>query len=222
MTLILTSVCKDGICVCADKRYKKTDNKGVVRLEDNHYKIHSFQKIPYVILNHGINEIYGKDWKIYCQEYEDKGSWIDKNHLQIVDDFKEYVEEYVKKELERYRDVNKHAVGFLLGGKPPSESNYKVSEIHWLLENDEIKFTPPDVVHTRKKDNLILTGNDDAKAYLKEYIESNKSQYSKISKVERAEKKLIKTFRLAVKAKQKSIIPNEFSDGCDIEVIDGN
>lgn len=220
MTLILTAICKDGISICADKRYKITDNNGSVRLEDTHNKIFKFQEIPYVILNHGINKIDGKDWKVYCSDYERRGSWKTKNHSQVVDDFKEFIEELVKKELSRYRDDKKHAIGFLLGGKPTSESKYKVSEIHWVLEKGEIKFTPPDEVHTRKKNNLILTGDDDVIAYLNEYVESNKAQYSKISKVERTEKKLIKTFKLAVKAKQQLKIPDEFSDEYCVEAID--
>lgn len=220
MTLILSSVCSDGICVCADKRYKKTDSNGIVRLEDNHYKIHSFQKIPYVILNHGINEICGKDWKMYCQEYEDKGSWVDKNHFQIVNDFKEYIEEFVKKELDRYGDTKKHAVGFLLGGKPSLENKYKMSELHWLREGRITKSCTTSPIHTCKKDNLIITGNDDIKAYLIRYVENRLSDYSKMSKTRNAKEKLIDLFDLAVKEKQEPD-DKDYSDEYDIEVIGG-
>lgn len=218
MTLILTAICKDGICVCADKRYKITGSDNSVKFEDTHNKIYKFQKIPYVILNHGINKIDGKDWKVYCLEYENSDNWVEKDHSQIVSDFKEFIEESVKKEFARYKDNKKHAIGFLLGGKPTSESNYKISEIHWLLEKGEIKFTPPDVIHTRKKNNLIFTGDDDIKAYLKRYVESNEAQYSKMTKVQRTDKKLTRLFNLAVKKKQKPDT-EDFSDDYDVEII---
>jgi len=218
MTLILTAICKDGICVCADKRYKITGSDGSVKLEDTHNKIYKFQKIPYIILNHGINKIDDKDWRNYCSEYENSDKWVGKDHSQIVGDFKEFIEESVKKELARYKDDEKHAIGFLLGGKPTLESNYKVSEIHWLLEKDEIKFTPPDIIHTRKKSNLIFSGNDNIKAYLKEHVESNMAQYSKMTKVQRTDKKLTKLFNLAVKKKQKPDT-EDFSDDYDVEII---
>ena len=219
MTLILTTICKDGICVCADKRYKIIGSDGSIKFEDTHSKIYKFEKIPYIILNHGINKIDGKDWRVYCSEYENSDRWVGKDHSQIVSDFKEFIDESVKKELSRYKDNEKHAIGFLLGGKPTSESNYKVSEIHWLLEKGEIKFTPPDVIHTRKKNNPIFTG-DDIKAYLKKYVKSNGAQYLKMSRAQRVEKKLISLFNLAVKKKQKPDT-EDFSNEYDIEIIDG-
>lgn len=210
MTLILTAICKDGISICADRRYKITDSGGSVRNEDNHNKIYEFEQIPYVILNHGINKIDNKDWKIYCSDYKNLGSWKGKNHFQIVNDFKEYIEGSVRKELSRYKDREKHAMGFLLGGKPPTEDKYKVTEIHWLQEDGEIKPTTSPV-HTYKKDNLIITGSDDIKDYLIKYIESNHAQYSNISKIRKAEERLVTTFELAVKVKP-TLRSNEFSD----------
>jgi len=181
MTLILTAICKDGTCVCADKRYKITASDGSVK-------------------------------------YESSDRWVGKDHSQIVSDFKEFIEEYVKKELARYKDNEKHAIGFLLGGRPTSENNYKISEIHWLLEKGGIKFTPPDVIHTRKKNNLIFTGEDNIKDYLKKHVESNVAQYSKMSRAQRAGKKLTDLFNLAVKKKQKPDT-EDFSDNYDVEIV---
>lgn len=218
MTLILTSICGDGVCICADRRYKKTDSNGVVRLEDNNSKIYPFQKIPYAILNHGINDICGKDWRIYCREYETLNDWEGKSHFQIVNNFKEYIEEVVKRELGRYKDKEKHAIGFLLGGKPSSESKYKMSEIHWLREEGITNPCTTSYIHTYKKDPLLITGSDDIKAYLIRHIESNPSDYSKISKIKNAKKNLIGLFDLAVKKKQKP--DNEdYSDEYDVEFI---
>jgi len=218
MTLILTALCKNGICVCADRRYKKTDSNGAIRLEDNHNKIYPFQEIPYVILNHGINEICGKDWKIYCREYETSNDWEGKSHLQIVNNFKEYIGEVVKRELDRYKDKEKHAIGFLLGGKPSSESKYKMSEIHWLRDKGITNPCTTSYIHTYKRDPLLITGSDDIKAYLIRHIENNLGDYSNISKFKNVKKKLVSLFDLAVKKKQRP--DNEdFSDESDFEFI---
>lgn len=218
MTLILSAICNDGIFICADKRYKITDSDGSVRLEDTHNKVCKFQKIPYVIMNHGINEICGKDWEVYCREYEASNSWKGESHFQIVNDFKEYIEEAVKKELDRYKDKEKHAIGFLLGGKPLSESKYKMSEIHWLRDKGITKPCTTSPIHTYKKNPLLITGSDDIKAYLVKYVENNPGDYSKISKIKNAEKKLVGLFDLAVKKKRRP--DNEdFSDDYDPEFV---
>ncbi len=217
MTLILTAICKDGICVCADRRYKITDDTGSVRLEDNHNKIYKFTKIPFVILNHGINRINNKDWRAFCSEYEASNRWENKNQFQITNDFKEYIENSVAKELDRYKDGKKHAIGFLLGGKTPSDSKYKVNELHWLLESNNVKFT------IRRHRFFVITGGDDSRACLDAYLNSHPElltdKYWKGFKLKQAENKLVELFNLAVNEKTR-LSNNKFSDGYDVERIE--
>ena len=218
MTLILTAICKDGMGICADKRYKIIGSDGSIRLEDNHNKIYEFQKIPYVILNHGINKINNKDWSVYCSEYEASDRWKGKSQFQIVNDFKDYIEDSVENELSRYKGGKKHAIGFLLGGKPPLESKYKVTELHWLLESNEIKFT------IKKHQFFVITGGDDSKACLGAYLNSHPElltdKYWKGFKLKQAENKLVELFNLAVNEKVK-LSNDEFSDSFDIKRITG-
>lgn len=213
MTLILTAICKDGICICADRRYKY-DN-GLT--EDKHKKTYKFQGITYVIAHHGLNEIDGKDWKTYCSEYEASGGWKNKSHFSIVNDFKDYMEDYVRKELSRHKDREKNAMGFLLGGKQSTENKYKVSEIHWLRNNNETEFKLSPI-HTNKKEPLIVSGSDWIKDYLKEYTEANPDQYKIIPKLKQAEKILNDLFEIAVTEKQKRK-SGDFSDERDIEFV---
>jgi len=216
MTLILTAICKDGMYVCADKRYKITNSDGSVRFEDTHNKIYRFQKIPYTIVNHGINKINNKDWRVFCSEYEASDRWVGKGHFQIVNDFKEFIEKSVEIELSRYKDGRKHAIGFLLGGKTPSENKYKVHELHWLLESGEVKFS------ILKHEFFIITGDSNVclNTYLSDHPELLTDKYWKGFKLDKTKNILIKLFNLAVEEKKK-LNNDEFSDYYDIERIDG-
>ncbi len=216
MTLILTAIRKEGICICADRRYKIIDNDGSVKIENTHNKIYKFQTIPYVIFNHGINKIDGKDWMEYCLEYENSARWKDKSHSQIVNNFKNFIENNVEKELSRYKDDKKYAIGFLLGGKPPSENKYKINELHWLLELNEIKFT------INKHQFFVITGDGKAclDAFLGKHPEILTDKYWKVINLHDAENELIKLFKLAVSEKSR-LDNDEFSDDFDIEFIEG-
>jgi len=215
MTLILTAITKKGMCVCADKRYKIIAGDGSIKLEDTHNKIYKFQKIPYTILNHGINKIDGKDWRVYCSKYENSGRWEKKSHFQIVNDFKDFIENNVEKELSRYKDGKKHAIGFLLGGKPPSESKYKVNELHWLLESNKIKF------EIKKHQFFVITGDSKVclDAYLNSHPELLTDTYWKSHKLNQAEKELTGLFNLAINEKAK-LCHDDFSDDYDIVRIE--
>ena len=216
MTLILTAITKKGMCVCADRRYKIIDSSGSVRTEDTHNKIFKFQNIPYVILNHGINKINGKDWKVYCSEYEVSDRWENKSHFQIVNDFKDFIKSSVEKELSRYKDGKKHAIGFLLGGKPFSERKYKVNELHWLLELNDVEFI------IKKHQFFVITG--DGKVCLETYLSNNPElltdTYWRGFELNKAENELVKLFNLAVSEKPR-LNNDGFSDDYDIEFIMG-
>ena len=215
MTLILTAITKKGMCVCADKRYKIISGDGLVKFEDTHNKIYKFQRIPYVILNHGINKIDGKDWRTYCSEYEDSGRWESKGHFQIVNDFKDFIENSVERELGRYKDNKKHSVGFLLGGKPLSESKYKVNELHWLLESNEVKFS------IKKHQFFVITGDSKVclDAYLKIHPELLTDTHWKGLNLNQAEEKLVKLFKLAVNEKA-NLQHDDFSDSYEVGLIE--
>jgi len=91
-----------------------------------------------------------------------KSSWKNKGHFQIVNDFKGFIENNIKRELDRYKDGRKHAIGFLLGGKTPSENKYKIHELQWLLESGKVKFA------ILKHEFFIITG--DSKVCLDTYL----------------------------------------------------
>lgn len=215
MTLILTAITKKGICVCADKRYKIISSDGSIKLEDTHNKIYKFQNIPYLIINHGINKINGKGWRNYCSEYEKTGSWKNKGHFQIVNDFKGFIENDVKNELDRYKNNDKHAIGFILGGKPPSENKYKVNELHWLLDSNEVKFS------ILKHQFFVITGDSKVclDVYLKDHPELLTDTYWKGFKLKQAGNELVRLFNLAVSEKEH-LQHDDFSDSYDLEYIE--
>ncbi|MFH1824407.1 MAG: hypothetical protein ABH873_04180 [Candidatus Firestonebacteria bacterium] len=214
MTLILTAICKNGMCVCADKRYKIISSSGSVKFEDTHNKIYKFQQIPYMILNHGINRIDNKDWRVYCSEYEALDRWKGKSQFQIVDDFKDFIENSIEKELNRYKDGKKHAIGFILGGKASLENKYKVNELHWLLESNEIKFT------LKRHQFFVITGDGKVclDTYLNNHLELLTGTYWKGFRLNQAENELIRLFNLAVNEKA-TLGHDDFSDSYDIEWI---
>lgn len=214
MTLILTALCKNGICVCADRRYTIKDNNGSVKFEDNHNKIYKFNKIPFMILNHGINRIKDRDWKIYCSKYEETNRWKGKNQFQITNDFLSFVEKEVVEELYTHNDGTIYAIGFLLCGMTPFDSKYKINELFWLIDSNGIKF------ETLRHRSFVKTG--DARECLDVFLENNPDlnteKYWKALDITKAEKELIKLFNIAVDEK-KRLKRNDFSDEFDTERI---
>lgn len=153
--------------------------------------------------------------RVFCSEYEVSGRWEGKGHFQIVKDFKEFIEKSVEIELDRYKDGRKHAIGFLLGGKTPLDSKYKVHEIHWLLESGEVKFS------LGKHEFFIITGDSKVclDAYLSNHPELLTDRYWKGFKLDEAKNMLVKLFNLAVDEKRK-LNNDEFSDDYDLDLIE--
>jgi len=134
MSLILTAICKDDICVCADTRY--VDRKWDKGFKDGFDKIYKFDIYPLIIFNHGGNQFCGKYWDSYCQEYEKLGSWKGKDLESISKDFKKFIEPLVAQQLL----CNINAVpnnnyfknsGFVLCGNNSQSGNYEVYEFYW-------------------------------------------------------------------------------------------
>ena len=114
----------------------------------------------------------------------------------------------------RYGDGKKHAIGFLSGGKTPFDNKYKVNELFWLLESNEIKFT------IKRHRFFVITGDSKVclDAYLSNHPELFTGKYWKGCKLDRAENELVRLFNLAVNEKVR-LNNDEFSDNYDVEFI---
>lgn len=215
MTLILTAIGKNGICVCADKRYRTKNADGSVKNDDSNHKIYEFNGIPLVILNHGINKFRNRDWKDYCYDYETSGRWKGKDQFQIVNDFRNFIEKIVIDELNLYKN-EKYAVGFLIGGRTPQDTKYKVNELFWIIESGLISF------QTLRHRGFIKTGDDKAKQDVERSITNDPridtENYWKSMKLTQMENELKRIFLLAVGEKRKRG-GDEFSEEFETERI---
>ena len=222
MTLILTAICKDGICVCADTRY--VDQKWNKGLKDGFNKIHKFESYPLIIFNHGVNKFNNKYWDEFCSEYEQSGQWLGKGLIQIADDFKNFIKDDVESELKKGK-AQSNVSGFVLCGKTPEDSKYKIKEFYWSLVNNEPHCQPK-----RHRRGLVRTGI--GAEYIKDYI--NTSEGGKLNTISfwkkmglsQAKKELERLFKLAVAKKNKIVVTeenklkgDEFSDNSDIDCI---
>jgi hypothetical protein len=70
MTLILAAICKNGICICADKRCTEKFTNGTKKISDKLHKIYLFQQYPVAIYNHGINKFDMTTWRDLCNDFE--------------------------------------------------------------------------------------------------------------------------------------------------------
>ena len=142
MTLILTALCKDGACVCSDKRNVNPEG----RTDDCQYKIHSFDNVPIIIFNHGVNKFNNKKWKEYCSEYEQSGRWNNFSLYEIASDFKDFIEEDVRRELEV--NFNRGLRGYTTAafnfcGTTNRNVNYKIYELFWSYGSSGLRLERP-------------------------------------------------------------------------------
>jgi hypothetical protein len=223
MTLILTAIYKNGICVCADKR-RTTWNNGTPNHEDNLNKIYKFNDIPLIIFNHGINEFKNKPWNEFCIEYENSGRWKDKKFFQIVDNFKNFIERNIhidlisNKQYENKLTGFTNKTGFVFCGKTEKDNKFEINEFFWSLgSNDELicKTYP-------YKEGYIISGLGEK--YLKIYLKimgnklNNSSYWKKLNDIQ-VKKELQKLFIAAATEKRKQN-GDEFSDIFDIMCIE--
>lgn len=208
MTLILTALCEDGICICADKRYK-IKNNGLVKFEDNHNKIFKFRNNCILIFNHGINKFKNKSWEMFCSDYEKSDQWIGKNLCWIVEDFKNFIEDGIRDELKNNKLDN--AVGFVLCGRTSCQYDFEIYELFWSFNSGDLHFL--------RNPHKGLVRSGDGKKYLDNCISKNK-QYDTIEYWEKintiqAENELKKIFSIAVE-EQKRLNGDEFSEEFNI------
>jgi len=214
MTLILSTVCKNGICVCADKRNTRPNSTP----QDNLYKIYSFKKIPLIIYNHGVNKFNNKMWDEYCSEYENLNKWIHYKMSGICGNFRKFIEKNVDQELKKNSQNNlsdkyKNSF-FVFCGKTDNDTNLEIHELRWSYGSDGLQF---------KREHLEkLVRSGDGKNYLDDYLERNKNidmnDYWENLDTIQAEEELRKLFLEAVKEKNR-LGGNEFSDDFDTKCI---
>ena len=134
MTLILTAIYKDNIAVCADTRYE--DAKWNNGFKDGFDKIYKFHSYPLIILNHGVNQFNGRYWNSYCQEYDNSQECFDKNLDEISENFKEFIEPFLKQQLDYNikhwpSDINVGKSGFAICGKNNKNNKFEIYELFW-------------------------------------------------------------------------------------------
>lgn len=211
MTLILSTIYKNGICVCADKR-----NVEFSRVTNNNlYKIYPFKKIPLIIYNHGVNKFNNKMWNEYCLEYEKRNKWIHYKFIGICGNFKKFIEGYIHQELKRNfrdglpREYTKSS--FVFCGKTGQDAKFKIRELSWSFGSNGFE------LQSENKGKITLSGKGEK--CLKTYLDKNRDIFTNeywenLDKV-KAKEELEKLFSVAVKEKNKSC-DDTFSDDFDM------
>jgi hypothetical protein len=211
MTLILTALCKNGICVCADTRYQLKNDEGLIKNKDGNNKIYKFvdDNISLIIFNHGINNINNKDWRIFCSNYVKSCLWKNKKLDQVAEEFKLFIEKDIQEELKKNKQD--HTIGFVLCGKTIYDSDFDAYELWW---DPNYNFFP------LKNEPIIKTG--DGKKCLDDYLKSNNKlntkKFWKSKNISEIEEELKQLFNVAVQEKKRLDLEN-FSDDYNIECI---
>lgn len=219
MTLILTALCKNGVCVCADKRSRTWNSSGNKKHQDDLNKIYLFNNAPIIIFNHGVNKFNNKYWNTLCSEYENTDRWRGKSLRLISIDFKSYIENDVLRQLHQniqnipnLNSVSK--ASFALCGKDLLSNRFEFYELHWAPE-----FSSNFWCDTR----LIISG-EGYKKYLESYLTKNKQSntvecWGAMNTIQ-AKEELKRLFSIAVDNRKQSG-GDEFSDSFDIECVSG-
>jgi hypothetical protein len=158
MTLILTSTCKNGIAMCADKRRTLKSNSGIQYVDDLD-KFYRFSRLEFVAFNYGVNRICGISWDRYLQEFEAKFMGDDARFDVVVDRFREFISPMVRNELNQnqFDDcVGYVFLGSAAGGCP------MVRELFWRRGF---------VIKDKPLSGLIRSG--DGKKYLDKFLAEN-------------------------------------------------
>lgn len=216
MTLILTALCKNGICVCADKR-SRTWSGGREVNTDNFKKIFQFKGSPIIIFNHGVNKFNGKSWDVLCSEYESTNRWRNKNLRDIALDFKDSIEVDLLKQLCQNANnfpgnVSVTTSAFVICGKDLQGGKFEFYELHWS----------PKYSFGSWADTRIIGSGEGYKKYLESYLLSN-SQSNSVEhwgavNTTQAKEELKNLFAIALK-EQRRLGGCTFSDNFDIKCI---
>lgn len=215
MTLILTALCKNGICVCADKRVK-TWTGGTLKIEDNLNKIYRFNDIPLIVFNHGVNKFNNKSWREFCSDYDNSNRWKDKTIKLISEDFKSFIEndivQQLRSNIQNMPNVSSvQNTAFVLCGRNIKDNIFEFHELYW---------SPKLTVNSWKDTRLICSG--EGSKYLEEYLDNNSQsntvEFWKTKNTDQAKEKIEELFSIAV-SKRNQLNGDEFSDDYDVECI---
>lgn len=216
MTLILTALCKNGICVCADKR-NQTWSGGTKVTVDNLYKIFRFKNTPIIMFNHGVNKFNGKFWNVYCADYETTNRWKGKRLKDIALDFKNYIEPILLKQLnDNARNFPNNpsltTSALVVCGKDNQSGQFEFYELFW---SPAYSFSP-------WNDTRLICSGEGYKKYLESYInshpESNTTAYWGSINTNQAIEELKRLFSIAL-SEQKGAKGDDFSENYDCESI---
>ncbi len=217
MTLILTALCKNGICVCADKRNIVKRIGGNTIVSDNFRKIYQFNNKPLMIFNHGVNQFHNKYWNEYCLDYEKSDRWQNKSLKLVSEDFKNFIENDVRQQLlsniQNLTEVSGiRNSAFALCGKDSYNNNFEFYEFYWS----------PDLKRIYWNDTRLICSGEGFDKYLKDYLININQKYTveywgTINTVQ-AKEELKKLFSIAVD-KKKQLHGDEFSDDFDLGIL---
>lgn len=216
MTLILTALCKNGVCICADKR-SRTWSGGTQVNTDNLKKIFRFKDVPIMIFNHGVNKFNGKFWDVYCAEYEALDQWRGKDLREMALDFKEFIGRDLPQQLSQnaINFPNNDSVttsAFVICGKDLQSGKFEFFELFWS----------PTFSFGSWNDTRLIGSGEGYKKYLENYLnqhpQSNSTEFWGSIDTVQAKEELKKLFSTALN-KQKIVNGDEFSDDFDIECI---
>lgn len=216
MTLILTALCKNGICVCADKRNRTWSGGTKVNI-DNLNKIFRFKNSPIIMFNHGVNKFNGKFWDVYCSEYEKTNRWKGEILKDIAIDFKDFIEPDLLKQLaQNSRNFpNNPSVttsAFVICGKNSQSGKFEFFELFWS----------PTYSFGSWDDTKLICSGEGYKKYLEKYVnshpQSNTPDYWGSLNTAQAIEELKKLFSIALN-EQKAANGDDFSDNYDVESI---
>lgn len=218
MTLILTALCKNGICVCADKR-NRTWGSGTTVNVDNLKKIFRLRNTPIIIFNHGVNKFNGKFWDVFCAEYEQAGRWENKSLEDIALDFREFIEAELLRQLSQNArnflgNASVTTSAFVICGRDLHSGRFEFYELFWS----------PAYYFTSWTDTRLIGSGEGYKKYLENYLQNNPQE--NVNSIEfwgcidttQALEELKKLFSIALNS-QKTDNGDDFSENYDTESI---
>lgn len=173
MTLVLAALCKNGVCVCADKINLRKYDDGRVEETYDRNKVFEFGN-GILIYNHGVNEFNNTSWEVYCSDFKKSGKWEKRSLFEMTCEFKKFIEDAIKVQLidnHKNKRGGSTCAGFVFLGKTPYDTNFKIYELWW---NYDSSMDPSPT--SLEKMGLVMSGDD--KILLKNIL-SSRSKYIK-------------------------------------------
>lgn len=218
MTLILTALCKNGICICADKR-SRTWSGGTKVNADNLNKIFRFKKAPIMMFNHGVNKFNGKFWDVFCSEYEQTDRWKGERLKDIAIDFKDFIEPDLLRQLDQNArnfpsNPSVTTSAFVICGKDLQSGKIEFFELFWSYGYSFSSWA----------DTRLIGSGEGYKKYLEGYLQkhpqlkANSIEFWASINTTQAIEELKKLFSIALN-EQKAANGDDFSENYDVESI---